>query len=154
VIKVTETITNASLLGILLSILIVGQANVHITTINISPTKAARGIFIIKAVPKTTNNIKNILAEIPESLFLHPFEILIIDCHIIAQPHIEPKSQQVIFAIHCHIASLLAFHLVLVISSIKVKVIRLSVNQIIAKIKEYGKTTLSTSKKLSVIFGI
>jgi hypothetical protein len=41
-----------------------------------------------------------------------------------------------------------------VISSIKVKVIRLSVKPIIAKIKLYGKTIFKTSIKFSVIYGI
>gem|GEM_PF-5140556 len=120
----------------MLSILRVGQAKVHITTINISQTKAAKGIFIIKVVPKTTNNIKNIEAEIPESLFLHQLLILIIDCQIIAQPHIAQKNQQVTFAIHCPTASLFAFHLVFVNSSINVNVIRDSVKPITANIRE------------------
>jgi hypothetical protein len=119
----------------LLSIFKVGQANVPITTININQTRAARGIFKIKLVPKTTNHIRNKLAEIPDNLFLQPLFILIIDCPIIAQPHIAQKNPQVILAIHCPIASLFDFHLVSVISSIKVKVIRLSVKPIIAKIK-------------------
>jgi len=63
----------------LLSIFKVGQANVQITTINIKPTKAASGILSIKLVQKTTNNIKNILAEIHDNLFLQPLFILIID---------------------------------------------------------------------------
>jgi hypothetical protein len=45
--KVTAIITKASDLGILFIILSVGQANVPITTINISQTNAASGIIEI-----------------------------------------------------------------------------------------------------------
>jgi hypothetical protein len=45
VITVTAIIVKASVLGILFIILIVGHANVPITTINISHTSAARGII-------------------------------------------------------------------------------------------------------------
>jgi hypothetical protein len=57
----------------------VGHANVPITTINIKPTSAAIGISEIIEIPNTINNIKNIEADIPEALPLHPLEILIID---------------------------------------------------------------------------
>jgi hypothetical protein len=79
---------------------------------------------------------------------------LIIDCPIIAQPHIAQKNQQVTFANHCQIASLFDFHLVFVSSSIKVSVIKLSVNQTIARTKLYGKIILSVSKKSFSIIGM
>jgi len=100
VILVTETNTKASEKGILFSIFIVGQAKVHITTINISHTKAARGIIAINDEANTIKTIKDTAADIQESLHLHPFDILIILCHIIAQPHIAPKNQHVVLAIH------------------------------------------------------
>jgi hypothetical protein len=81
-----------------LSILSVGQAKVPITTINIRPTNAAIGISEIIETPNTINNIKNIAAEAPEVLPLHPLEILIIDCPIIAQPPIDWKNPQTKFA--------------------------------------------------------
>jgi hypothetical protein len=59
--------------------LIVGQAKVQITTINIRPTKAAKGIIDINQVAKTIRSIKNIDADIPEALHLPQFDILIID---------------------------------------------------------------------------
>jgi len=108
----------------------------------------------MRLVQKTTNNIKNIEAEIQDNLFLPPFEILIIDCPIIAHPHIAPKNPQVVFAIPCPIASLFAFHLVSVSSSIRVKVMRDSVSQITASIAEYGIIILSISTKLTSIRGI
>jgi len=154
VIKVTEIKTKASLLGILFIIFIVGHGNVHITTININHTSAANGINIINDVQNTTKSIKNILAEIHDILFLHQFDILIIDCPIIAHHHIAQKKPHVIFATHCHIASLFHFHLVSVNSSIRLNVISDSVRPIIASITLYGKTKIKTFNKLSVINGI
>lgn len=99
VIAVTATITKASLFGILFSILNVGQAKVPITTINMSHTRAASGISSIYAVANTISIMRNMDAEIPDILPLHPFEILIIDCQIIAHPHIAQKNPQTLFAI-------------------------------------------------------
>jgi len=76
---VTAMRIKASLLGILFIILIVGHANVPITTINISHTSAAKGIIEIYFVAKTISIIKNTEDDIPEILHLQPFEILIID---------------------------------------------------------------------------
>jgi hypothetical protein len=89
VITVTATKTKASDFGILFNIFNVGQANVPITTININPTNAAIGIREIIETPNTINRIKKIDAEIHEALPLHPLEIFIIDCPIIAHPHID-----------------------------------------------------------------
>jgi len=100
-----------------------------------SPTSAARGIIEIYAVANTIRSIKNTAAEIHDILPLPPFQILIIDCQIIAHHHIAPKNQHVAFAIPCPIDSLLLFHLVSVISSMRLKVIRDSVRPIIARIR-------------------
>jgi hypothetical protein len=67
---------------------------------NIKPTRAAIGISEIIDIPNTINNIKNIEAEIPDILPLHPPDILIIDCPIIAQPPIELKNPQMKLATH------------------------------------------------------
>jgi len=134
VIIVTAIITNASLLGILESSLNVGHAKVPITTINISHTKAARGIIAINHVANTISSIKNIAAEIPDIRPLPPLEILIIDCPIIAHHPIEPKNQQSVLAIPCPMDSLLLFPRVSVISSISVSVMSDSVSPIIASI--------------------
>ena len=100
VIAVTAIITKASLLGIFGSILNVGQAKVPITTINMSQTSAASGIIDIRLVANTIRRIKNTEAEIPEIRPLPPFDILIIDCPIIAQPPIAPKNPHTPFASH------------------------------------------------------
>lgn len=100
------------------------------------------------------NNIRKREAEIQDIFHLQLFDILIIDCHIIAQPHIAQKNQQVALANHCQIASLFHFHLVSVNSSIKVKVINDSVNQIIANIREYGAIIHNNSNNGTSITGI
>lgn len=132
VIIVTATMTKLSARGTFRSTLKVGQAKVPITTINISPTSAASGIFINNPEPKTIKRSKKTAALIPESLPLPLLEILIILCPIIAHPPIHQKNQQTIFASHCPIDSWLAFHLVWVFSSISVSVIKDSVNPTIA----------------------
>lgn len=154
VIDVTDIRVKASALGILFNIFNVGQANVPITTINISHTSAANGIIVIREVAKTISNIKNIDADIPETLPLPPLEILIIDCQIIAHPHIEEKKPQTTFAIHCPIDSLFHFPLVPVNSSIRESVIRDSVRPIIANINEYGRIIYNISKNETSILGI
>ena len=78
-ITVTAMITNASLLGIFGRSLNVGQAKVPITTINISPTSAASGMSAINPVANTIKSMRNIEADIPEALPLHPLDMLIID---------------------------------------------------------------------------
>lgn len=77
--RVTAIITKASDFGILKSILNVGQAKVQITTINMSPTSAARGIIAINELANIISNIRNIAAEAPEILPRPPLDILIID---------------------------------------------------------------------------
>lgn len=154
VIAVTVRMTNASDLGILLSILNVGQAKVPITTINISPTRAARGIIAIYLVANTMSSIKNTEAEIPDIRHRPPFEILIIDCPIIAHHPIAPKNQQTLFAIPCPMDSLLLFPRVSVISSIRERVIRDSVSPIIARMSAYGVIIFIISRKPTSITGM
>lgn len=79
VIAVTAMMTNASLLGIFGRSLNVGHANVPITTINISHTRAARGMSAINPAANTIRSMRNIEAEIPDILPLHPLDMLIID---------------------------------------------------------------------------
>jgi hypothetical protein len=154
VINVTAKITNESDLGILFSILIVGQAKVQITTININQISAASGIIAIYFVAKTIIKIKKIAAATQDILHLQPFEILIIDCQIIAHHHIDQKNQQTVLASHCHIDSLFHLHLDSVFSSIKASVIKDSVNQIIAKTNAYGVIIYIISKNDFSITGI
>ena len=63
----TTTKINASLRGILFIIRKLLQAKVPITTINITPTKAAIGICSMTCAPKRTKQSKATAATIPES---------------------------------------------------------------------------------------
>jgi len=154
VIAVTAMMTKASVFGILFSIFSVGQANVPITTINMSHTSAASGIRAIYFVANTMSTMRNTEAEIHDIRPLHPFDILIIDCPIIAHQPIAPKNPQTVFAIPCPIDSLLLSHLVSVISSISVSVMSDSVSHMIARINEYGRMIFNISKNGISITGI
>ena len=145
VIAVTATITKASLFGILFIIFSVGHAKVPITTININQTSAASGISEMYFVANTIRIMRKTEAEIPDILHLHPFDILIIDCQIIAHHPMAQKKPQTLFAIHCPTASLLFCPLVSVISSIRVSVISDSVRPITASISEYGSMIFKVS---------
>ena len=71
--------TMASEIGIFLIILKLLHANVPITTMNITPTSAAIGIFSISGAPKSTKHSKAIAAISPDNLPLPPELTLIID---------------------------------------------------------------------------
>ena len=75
---VTNTITITSDFGTLLNTLNVLQAKVPITTINMTPTKAAMGTCSIRFEPNKINTSKATEATIPESLPLPPDLILMI----------------------------------------------------------------------------
>ena len=128
VIPETMTITKASEKGILFKIRKLLQANVPITTINITPTKAAIGICSISGAPYNTKISKAIAAVAPESLPRPPESTLIIDCPIMAQPPIPPNNPLRILALPCAIHSLLPLPRDSVISSIKFKVIKDSIS--------------------------
>jgi hypothetical protein len=111
-------------------------------------------MIAMKLVAKTMRSIKNTAAEIPEIRPRPPFDILIIDCPIIAHQPIDPKNPHTVFARPCAIDSLLLFPRVSVISSISVKVIRDSVNPIIASTSAYGKIITRVSRSHVGITGI
>ena len=127
--------TITSLNGILLRILKLLQANVPITTINITPTRAAIGTCSISPDAKRININSNTAATIPESLPLPPPFIFISDWPIMAQPPIPPKNPVTILAPPCAKHSLFAFPLVSVNSSTKFSVIKDSINPMAARIK-------------------
>ena len=76
---VTIIITTTSVLGIRLITKILCQAKVPMTTINITPTNAAKGICSIREDPITMNKSKNKDAVIPDILVRPPDFTLIID---------------------------------------------------------------------------
>ena len=131
----TATKTITSLFGILFKILKLDQAKVPITTINITPTKAAIGTCSInpEANKIKANNVN--AATIPDNLPRPPPFMLISDCPIMAHPPIPPKSPVTMFAPPCAKHSLLEFPLVSVSSSTKFNVIKDSIKPIAAKIK-------------------
>ncbi|AJI46929.1 hypothetical protein BF30_2024 [Francisella philomiragia] len=99
VVIVTTTIINTSFLGTRLIILKDAHSNVSITTIIITPIKAARGIILINGIATKINTNKKIPAVIPDKRPRPPEEILIILCPIIAQPPIPLKKLDTMFPI-------------------------------------------------------
>ena len=95
----TKISTKTSAIGILLIILKLDQANVPITTINITPTNAAMGTCSIRLDANKINAKSANAATIPESRPLPPPLMLIIDCPIMAQPPIPPKSPVITLAL-------------------------------------------------------
>ena len=91
---IAETLmsTNASAFGILPIILKLLQAKVPITTINITPTRAAIGMSSITLDPNKTKINKDSAATIPDKRPRPPELTLIIDCPIIAHPPIPPNK--------------------------------------------------------------
>ena len=71
--------TKASAVGILLIILKLLQAKVPMTTINMTPTKAAIGICSISDAPKSTKHNNVIAAVIPDKRPRPPESTLMID---------------------------------------------------------------------------
>ena len=98
VITVTRTTTKASAFGIFDIILRLDQANVFITTINITPTSAAIGIISIAGERNNINASRANAATIPDNRPLPPEFTLIMDWPIIAQPPIPPKKPFTTFA--------------------------------------------------------
>ena len=141
----TRIKTKTSVFGILFRILKLLHANVPITTINITPTKAAIGTCSIKPEANKTKLKRVKAATIPDNLPLPPDLILIIDCPIMAQPPMPPNRPVTTFALPCAIHSLFALPRVSVRSSIKFKVISDSIKPIAAKITAYGKINLIVS---------
>ena len=130
----TAISTTASVRGILCKILKLLQAKVPITTINITPTKAAIGICSIRGAPKSTKHNNAMAAVAPDKRPRPPELILIIDCPIIAQPPIPPKRPFKILAPPWATHSRLPLPRVSVISSIRLSVIRLSIRPTAARI--------------------
>jgi hypothetical protein len=95
---VTKTITRASAFGIFVINVMELQANVPITTMNITPTKAAIGIASIRALPYKIKKSRKREAAVAAILVLPPDLTFIIDCPIIAHPPIPPKNPVIVFA--------------------------------------------------------
>lgn len=90
---VTKTITKASDFGTTNNNFIEFHAKVPTTTINITPTKAAIGISSINEEVYKIKIKRNRAAATPAILVRPPDFTFIIDCPIIAQPPIPPKTR-------------------------------------------------------------
>ena len=130
---VTRTITKASIKGTFRMILRLFQANVPITTMNITPTRAANGICSIQDDATTINKSRNKAAAIPASRVRPPDFTLIMDCPIMAHPPMPPKKPVMVFAIPWAILSWLAPPRLLVMSPTRLSVSRLSIKPIAAR---------------------
>ena len=135
----TTTKIKASFRGILLMILKLLQANVPMTTMNITPTKAAIGICSMTCAPNNTKQSSAIAATIPDKRPRPPELTLMIDCPIIAQPPIPPKRPLRILAAPWAKHSRFPLPRVSVISSIKFKVINDSISPTAASKKAVDK---------------
>ena len=142
VIAETATNTKASALGIFLITLKLLHANVPITTINITPTRAAIGICSIKGAAKRIKIKREIEAVTPESLPLPPELTLIMDCPIMAHPPIPPNKPFNIFPNPCAKLSLFPLPLLSVSSSTKLSVISDSIKPTAANKKAVEITKL------------
>ena len=133
---VTNTIKRASLVGIRRMIVRLFQAKVPITTMNITPTRAASGICSIKSEAKRMKVNKNRAAAIPDSRVRPPDFTLITLWPIIAQPPMPPKKPVTVLATPWARHSREASPLVSVISATTFKVSKLSISPMAARIRE------------------
>ena len=139
----------ASRLGIERIIRKLDHSNVPITTINITPVKAAIGICSIKGDANKIKLNKNKAAAIPDKRPRPPEFTLIIDWPIIAQPPMPPKKPVATLAVPWATHSLLPWPRVSVISSITVMVNNDSIKPIAARITANGKI----NNKVSIVSG-
>ena len=92
-------ITKASVFGTTRRILSEFQAKVPITTINITPTNAAKGICSMIELPTRIKSKRKTAADMPAIRVRPPDFTFIIDCPIIAQPPMPPKNPVTTFAV-------------------------------------------------------
>ena len=130
----TVTRIKASLRGTLPTILKLDHSKVPITTINITPINAARGICSISGEATRINSSKNSAALIPDIRPRPPEFTLIMLWPIMAQPPMPPKNPVTVLATPCPIHSRLPRPRVSVISSISRNVSRDSIRPMAAKI--------------------
>ena len=145
VIPETKMRTKASVLGIFLKIRKLDHSKVPMTTMNITPVRAAKGIFSIRELAKRIKASKKRPADMPESRPRPPERILIMLCPIMAQPPIPPKKPVATLATPCPRHSRVLLPRVSVSSSIRVRVIKDSINPTAARMNEKGamKTRVS-----------
>ena len=131
--NVTTMITSASARGTISMLLMECQAKVPITTMNITPVKAAMGIISIKRPANRIKHSRNSAAVMPARRLRPPDFTLIIDWPIIAHPPIPPKNPVTTFAAPCARHSCEAPPFWSVMSPTRFKVSRLSIRPIAAR---------------------
>ena len=132
----TRTSTRASLRGTFRMTRKLLHSKVPITTINITPIRAASGISSINGEATRINNNKQSAAVMPDNLPRPPEFTLIMLWPIIAQPPIPPKKPVAVFATPWATHSLLPRPRDSVISSTRRSVKRDSIKPIIARMTE------------------
>ena len=142
----TSISTRASLRGTLPSTRKLLHSKVPMTTMNITPMSAARGICSISEYATRINSNKLRAAVIPESRPRPPEFTLIMLWPIMAQPPMPPKNPVAVLAMPCATHSLLPRPLLSVISSTSRSVNRDSIRPIAARITAYGKIIISVSR--------
>ena len=120
--------TTASAKGILYRMRKLLQAKVPTTTMNITPTRAAIGTCSIHGAAKRMKPSKAMAATMPERRPRPPALTLMMDWPIMAQPPMPPKRPLRILAEPCAIHSRLPDPRVSVMSSMRLRVIKDSIN--------------------------
>ena len=153
VMALTAMSTKASAAGIFLMILKLDQANVPMTTMNITPTNAAIGICSISGAPKRINDNRPRAATTPESRPRPPELTLMMLWPIIAQPPIPPNKPLIKLALPWAIHSRFPEPLDSVRSSIRFRVIKDSMrptaarrNAVENRVDQWPVTVCSTLK--------
>ena len=129
----TNTRIKASLRGTLPIMRKLLHSKVPITTINMTPIRAASGIISISAEPTRINSNRETAAVIPDRRPRPPEFTLIMLWPIIAQPPMPPNNPVTVLATPWPIHSRLPWPRVSVISSIRRKVSSDSIRPIAAK---------------------
>ena len=128
--------TKISDLGILLKVRKLAHSKVPMATIIIKPVNAAMGNCSISAAPNITMTKSPIAATIPDNRARAPEEILIKLCPSMAHPPIPENTPDNMLAIPCAMASLFPRPRVSVISSMMLRVNKLSISPTPATITE------------------
>ncbi len=144
--SVTVTITKISDFGILLKVRRLAHSKVPTATMIITPVSAAMGSNSMRLAPYMTNMSRATAATMPLSRARAPEEILIRLWPSIAQPPMPEKKPERMLATPWATASLFPRPRVSVISSIMLRVRRLSMSPTPAITRAKGKMRISVSR--------
>ena len=142
---VTSTSTQPSVLGIWVSLLKLVQSKISITSVSITPTRAARGMASMSALPASTKSVMQAAQVSPDTRLRPPDLTLMTDWAIIPQPPIVPKRPLAMFAAPWPMHSVCVSVRRPVISSTSCWVRSVSMRPTAATLTAYGRTTRSVS---------